>query len=321
MRIGIAGYGNLGRSLEMLAKREEDIELIGIFTRRNTDDIKTLDTDVIPFSDIGDFKEKIDVLCLCHGSSQDIPSVAPTLAESFNTVDTFDNHNEINNHKLRMDEAAKRGGRTAIISLGWDPGFLSLIRLYATAFMPCASVNTFWGRGVSQGHSEAIRKINGVKRAIQYTVPREDALTLASLVSHPLSNTDRHRRVCYVVAEKGKEDLIASEILSMENYFLGYKTEIYFITEGEFEKYHGSSSHRGRIYALGSSGKYREIKHSLYLDLDIGSNPDLTASIMLAGVRATYKAHSEGRTGAYTVFDLPPSYFAPNKTQNVNEYL
>lgn len=321
MRIGIIGYGNLGRSLEMLAEREEEIEIVGVFTRRDPTKVKTSSAKVLPFSALEDYKEQIDVLCLCHGSSHDLPTLAPTLAKQFNTVDTFDNHKQIEKYKLRMNTSAKASSHTSLVSLGWDPGFLSLIRLYASAFLPSSSVNTFWGRGVSQGHSEAIRRIDGVRRAVQYTVPREDAITLASLVSHPFSDTDRHRRVCYVVAEKEKEDLIKSEILSMKNYFAGYQTEVRFVSDEEFEKYHTSPSHRGRIYALGTSGRYREVKHSLYLDLDIGSNPDLTASIMLSGALAVYKLYNEGRFGAYSVFDISPSYFCPIKGKTANQFL
>ena len=321
MRIGIVGYGNLGRSFEMLVEREDEIEIVGVFTRRDPTDVKTSSAKALPFSALEDYKDKIDVLCLCHGSSRDLPTLAPTLAKHFNTVDTFDKHKEIEKYKLRMNTSAKVSSHTSLVSLGWDPGFLSLIRLYASAFLPSSSVNTFWGRGVSQGHSEAIRRIDGVKRAVQYTVPREDAITLASLVSHPFSDTDRHRRVCYVVAEKEKEDLIKSEILSMKNYFAGYQTEVRFISDDEFEKYHTSPSHRGRIYALGTSGRYREVKHSLYFDLDIGSNPDLTASIMLSGALAVYKLYNEGRFGAYSVFDIPPSYFCPIKGKTANQFL
>ena len=321
MRIGIVGYGKLGRALEMLAIKEKNIDLVGVFTRRDVSTVETLACEAIPFSLIEDYKGAIDVLCLCLGSSHDIPILAPLLAESFNTVDSFDNHKAIDVYKKQMDSAAKAGSNTSLISIGWDPGFLSLIRLYSTAFLPNSSVNTFWGRGVSQGHSEAIRKIEGVKKAIQYTVPREDALTLAGLVSHSFSDSDRHRRVCYIVAEKGREDLIKSKILSMKNYFSGYETEIHFISEDEFEKHHTSSTHRGRIYALGSSGRYREIKHSLYLNLDIGSNPDLTASIMLSGARAVYELHSLGHTGAFSVFDIPPVCFSSITCNNVNNYL
>lgn len=321
MRIGIVGYGKLGRSVEMLADNDDGIDVVGVFTRRNLKDVHTLGAKVIPLGALSEYQGGIDVLCLCQGSSHDLPHLAPAVAESFNTVDTYDNHKDAAAHKERMDRSARESLHTSLVSLGWDPGFLSLIRLYSASFIPSAVTNTFWGRGVSQGHSEAIRRISGVKRAVQYTVPREEALTLATLVRHPLSDTDRHRRVCYIVAEKEKEDLIASEILTMQNYFIGYETEIHFISEEEFDKYHSALSHRGRVYALGASGRYKEVKHSLYLELDVGSNPDLTASILLAGARATYRLNGKKHFGAYSVFDVPPSYFLPFKCENANKYL
>lgn len=320
MRVGIAGYGNIGCSLERLIRDTENIELVGVYTRRDPTTVKTLGTAVYSASKL-ESGEDVDVLFLCFGSSFDLPVIAPRLAKMYSTVDTYDNHSMIEKYKSTMDASARIGGNVSLVSLGWDPGFLSLLRLYSYAFLPNASVNTFWGRGVSRGHSEALTRIPGVLRAIQYTVPCEDALTLASLVSHPLSDTERHRRVCYIVAESGKEDKIAETVENMEGYFKGYKTEIHFITEEEFLRYHTSSSHRGRIYSLGSSGRYREIKHSLYLDLDIGSNPDFTASVMLAGARALEKIKKDGRTGAYTPFDIPPSYFVSFKCDNVNKYL
>ena len=321
MRIGIAGYGNLGKALERLAKDSPDVELKGIYTRRNKNEIKTDGTPIYAVDELYYHTDEIDVLALCYGSSQDLPRLTPKLASFFNTVDTFDNHKMIDEYKRRVDHAAASSGKVSIISLGWDPGLLSLMRLYLSSFLPHSSVNTFWGRGVSQGHSEALRRIDGVKDAVQYTVPKEDALTLASLVSHPLSDTDKHRRVCYIVAEKGKEDYITGEILSMDNYFSGYEVELHFISEAEMRKYHTALSHRGRVYALGTSGKYREVKHSAYLDLDIGSNPDFTASIMLSGLRAAYRLSLEKKNGAYTVFDVPPSYFVSDNCENVNSYL
>lgn len=321
MRIGIVGYGRLGRSLELLAGEDGTVEIVGVFTRRNIKDVHTYGAKVLPFGVISEYQDGIDVLCLCQGSSHDLPGIAPTLAESFSTVDAYDNHGDIEAHRLRMDTAARNSAHTSLVSVGWDPGFLSLIRLYSVAFIPGAVTNTFWGRGVSQGHSEAIRAIKGVKRAVQYTVPREDALSLAGLVRHPLSNTDRHRRVCYIVAEKGKEDFITKEILAMPDYFIGYETEIHFIDSDEFDKYHTSLSHRGRVCTLGSSGRYKETKHSLNLDLDVGSNPDLTASIMLASARAVHKLNGRKHYGAYTVFDVPPSYFLPPNRENANNYL
>lgn len=320
MKVGIAGYGNIGRSLEMLISDAEGVELLGVFTRRDKDSVKTLGAPIYSHRALED-RLDIDVLFLCYGSSGDLPMIGPYLAEKYNTVDAYDNHSMLEEYKARMNTSARSGGNASVIALGWDPGFLSLIRLLSSAFIPNAQVNTFWGRGVSQGHSEALKKIEGVRDAIQYTVPSEDALTLASLICHPLSDTERHRRVCYIVADAGKEDFITESIMNMEGYFKGYKTEMHFISEEEFRRYHGGFSHRGRVYSLGSSGKYKEIKHSLYLDLDIGSNPDLTASIMLAGARAISKIKKDGGQGAYTPFDIPPSYFAPIKCKNVNNYL
>ena len=320
MRVAIAGYGNLGRSLEMLAEDADDIELVGIFTRRSAECVRSLYADVYHIAEL-DNRYDVDVLLLTFGSSVDLPRLAPHYAERFSTVDTFDNHSAIGKYRGSMDKSARSCGNVSIISCGWDPGFLSLIRLYASAFLPHSAVNTFWGRGVSQGHSEAIRRIDGVRRAIQYTVPREDALTLASLVRHPLDDTERHRRVCYVVAKEGSEDYITSKILEMDNYFAGYRTEIHFISEEEFISSHNALSHRGRVYALGNSGRYKEVKHSLYLDIEMGSNPDFTASIVLSAARAAYRIKNDGGVGAYSPLDIPPSYFSPFNCENVNNYL
>lgn len=321
MRVGIAGYGNIGRSLERLVCGIDGVELVGVFSRRERRSVETLGATVYRLEELYEARDDIDVLFLSYGSSSDLPRLAPRLAQMYNTVDSFDNHSLIGKYKMMMDASSRKAGKVSVISLGWDPGLLSLIRLYSYAFLPNASVNTFWGRGVSQGHTEALKQIDGVRRAIQYTVPREDALTLAGLVSHPLSNVERHRRVCYIVAEEGKEDAITETIHSMKDYFSDYEIEIHFIDDDELSRYHTSLSHRGRIYALGSSGRYREVKHSLYLDLDIGSNPDLTASIMLAGARAAMKIKEDGGCGAYTPFDIPPSCFTPFKCENVNSYL
>jgi diaminopimelate dehydrogenase len=321
MKVGIAGYGNIGRALELICRDTEDVELTGVYTRRNTESVKALGTKVYSFSSLLEKRQDIDVLFLCYGSSGDLPKIAPSLAALYNTVDSYDNHSLIEGYKFSMDIAARSSGNVSLISVGWDPGFLSLIRLYSYAFLPNASVNTFWGRGVSRGHTEALCKIDGVRHAVQYTLPVEDALTLASLVCHPLTDTERHRRACYIVADEDKVDSITEAVMSMDGYFKGYKTELHFISEDEFFRYHTSTSHRGRVYALGSSGRYRELKHSLYLDLDIGSNPDFTASVMIAGARALMKIKKDGGEGAYTPFDIPPSYFAPFKCENVNKYL
>lgn len=321
MRIGIAGYGKLGQAVEQLALESADIEITGIFTRRGKDKIKASMSDVYDSEELWAFKDRIDIVCLCYGSSRDMPKLAPKIAGHFNTVDVFDNHELLSVYKASMNEAAKSGGHTSLVALGWDPGFMSVIRLYSAAYLPNAVVNTFWGRGVSQGHSEALRGIDGVIDAIQYTVPRDDALRVAMCDPRSLSSVERHRRVCYIYAEKGKEDLITNEILSMENYFYGYEVEIHFVSGDEIDKYHGSLSHRGRVYACGSSGGLGEIKHLINFDLETESNPDLTASIMLSGARVAMRLYSMQQYGAYDIFDMPPSYFIPIKCENANYYL
>ncbi len=305
MRVGIVGYGNLGNAVELLSGAREDVEAVGVFTRR--DDVKTRGTPVFRLNELVTFKDKIDVLAVCHGSSRDIPRYVPELLESFNTVDAYDCHMNIDEYKAVTDRAAKLHGHTAAVSFGWDPGLLSILRLYLDRFVPNSVVNTFWGRGVSQGHSEALRGIDGVIDAVEYTVPRPDAITLASLVSHPLDDIDRHKRVCYIVAEKGKEDFITNEVLSMQNYFYGYETELHFIDESDFKHHKTVHSHRGRIYALGSSGVFKENKHSAYFDIDISSNPELTAHIMLEGAAACHKLFEKGEFGAFSILDIPPA--------------
>lgn len=321
MRIGIAGYGNLGRAVEIIARDHEDVEVTGVFTRRSVSEIKTMGAHVFSYEELFDRRDDIDVLMLCYGSSSDLPKCTPELTHFYNTVDTFDIHKEIDEHKARTDAAAKDSSHVSVISAGWDPGFLSLMRVYFSAFLPSSSVNTFWGRGVSQGHSEALRRIPWVKKAIQYTTPKPEALTLASLVSHPLDDTDRHKRVCYIAAEKGREDDVRQRVLSMENYFSGYDTEIHFIDENDalFDKC--QPSHRGRIYALGQSGVYKENKHSVFFDLELSSNPELTAHIALACARVCLMLSLEKRYGAYTVFDITPNDFCNIMVKKPSSFL
>ena len=321
MRIGIVGYGNLGRAIEAMAEEYEDIEVGGVFTRRDVNSVKTRYANVYPVKDIKRYRKSIDTLIMCHGSSQDLPTSSRDLIRSFNLVDTYDNHARITEHKAHLDSVARACGRTAVISLGWDPGLLSAMRLLLSALLPSASVNTFWGRGISQGHSEAIRRIPGVIKALQYTVPRADALTLASLVCHKLEDADRHKRVCYIAAEKGKEDSVRRQVLSMENYFLGYETEVHFLDESDPLFDTATISHRGRIYALGKSGVYGENKHSAFFDLEIGSNPDLTAHIALVGARVSELLFGEKKYGCYTIFDLPLSILCEALGKNANDYL
>ena len=321
MKIGIVGYGNLGRAIEYMAEDYDDIEIAGVFTRRDADAVRTRYAKVYSIKEIKRHRNSIDTLILCHGSSQDLPIAARDLIRTFNIVDTYDNHSRITEHKADLDSVARACGRTAIVSLGWDPGLLSAIRLLLATLLPSASVNTFWGRGVSQGHSEAIRRIPGVIKALEYTVPRADALTLASLVCHRLEDTDRHKRVCYIAVEKGREDSVRRQVLSMENYFLGYDTEIHFLDEHDPLFDTATISHRGRIYALGKSGVYCENKHSAFFDLDIGSNPELTAHIALVGARVSARLSGEKKYGCYTILDLPLAVLCESCGINANNYL
>ena len=320
LRLGILGYGNIGRSLELAASLAPDVDIVGVFTRREVSSVNARSS-VFSVSELDEYRDYIDVLAVCYGSSRDLPIWTPRLSEKFNTVDTYDNHAHINEHKARVHTAAVRTGHTSVISLGWDPGLLSLVRLYLAAFIPSATINTFWGKGVSQGHSEALLGIKGVRRAVEYTEPRSDALTFASLISHPLEDTERHRRICYVVAEEGREEYIREEILSMENYFLGYETQVHFIDEDEFMRYHRARSHRGRIYANGYSGVYRENRASAIFDLELGSNPDMTAYALLSGARAAHYLNKQGRYGAYSVYDISPSVFLETMGKKESRYL
>lgn len=321
MRVGIIGYGNLGRAVETVARDMENIEIVGVFTRRSPSSVETLGAKIFPYEDVYDKNVDADVMILCQGSSGDIPEHTPKVAKLYNTVDTFDNHGMIEIYKQLVDKVSRENSHVSIVSAGWDPGFLSLMRLYLSALLPNSSVNTFWGRGVSQGHSEALRGIPGVKKAIQYTVPKAEALTLASLVCHPLEDTDRHKRVCYIAVEKGKEDDVKQRVLSFENYFSGYDTEIHFIEENDplFDK--TNMSHRGRIYALGQSGVYKEHKYSAFFDLELSCNPELTAHIALTAARVCQQMHSKKLYGAHTFFDILPSAFYEINGKNANKYL
>ena len=304
-----------------MAAEHEDIEVFGVFTRREAEKVKTRYARVYPISELMRYRKTVDTLILCYGSSSDLPYAASDLIRHFNIVDTYDNHAKIGEHKSALDTVAKACGRTAVISFGWDPGLLSAMRILLSVMLPHSSVNTFWGRGVSQGHSEALRRIPGVIKAIQYTVPRADALTLASLVAHRLEDVDRHKRVCYVAAEKGKEDAIRNSILSMEHYFSGYDTEVHFVDETDRIFDSPTLSHRGRIYALGRSGVYGENRHSAFFDLELGSNPELTAHIALVGAKMGQRLFSKKKYGAYTVLDLPLCDLCDACGENVNNYL
>lgn len=309
-KVGIVGYGNLGRALELAADKNSDISVECIFTKRNPESVRTCGMPIYSFEAVEDFCSKLDCLIIAGGSADDLPIQTPKLAEHFNVVDSYDSHDKIAEHKKRTGAAARKGKNTALISAGWDPGILSVARLYAKSFMPYATVNTFWGKGVSQGHSEAIRTIRGVKYAIQYTVPNKDAELLAGY-GIPFSAKGSHKRVCYVVANEGEEERIKREIVTMPLYFDGYETEVNFISEEEFIKEHKKLYHRGRLISSGMTGKYLENREALNLEIELDSNPQFTAYILLASARAVCRMNREKNFGAYTFFDVPPKYFYP----------
>ncbi len=314
MKIAIYGYGNLGRGVECALRQTPDACLTAIFTRRPPETVRPVfDTPVYHIDDLPAHKEEIDVLILCGGSATDLPTMTPSLARQFNVVDSFDTHAAIPTHFANVDAAAKEGGTVALISAGWDPGMFSVNRLYASAILPEGKDYTFWGRGVSQGHSDAIRRIDGVADARQYTVPIEAALEAVRGGTNPVLTTrQKHLRECYVVAEEGADKArIEQEIKTMPNYFADYDTTVTFITAEELRREHGGIPHGGFVIRTGVTGKEGEHKHTIEYSLKLDSNPEFTASVLVAYARAVYKAHTRGETGCKTVFDIPPADLSP----------
>jgi diaminopimelate dehydrogenase len=305
MRVGILGYGNLGRSLATELEKT-DHELVGIFSRRKVIYEKHK---ILKREDIFNYKNQMDAILIATGSLTDVEADVMELLPHFNTVDSFDMHREISRHRERVENISKDSKRLSVVSSGWDPGLMSLARLYFSAFMPYAAVNSFWGEGVSQGHSEAIRRISGVRYAAQYTIPKPNARERA-IAGERLSSAEAHKRVCYVVAVPGAEQRIEREIREMRGYFLGYETEIYFITESEFFERHTSLCHRGEVVA---SGDFLGCRQTAALALNLESNPLFTANILLATARAVCRLNREGATGALTLFDIPPKCFLLNE--------
>ncbi len=312
IRIGILGYGNLGRGVECAVRQNPDMELKAVFTRRNPADVTILTetAKVCPVSEAENWKDELDVLILCGGSATDLPVQTPRYAEFFNVVDSFDTHARIPEHFANVDAAAKKGGRTAIISVGWDPGMFSLNRMYANAILPEGKDYTFWGRGVSQGHSDAVRRIAGVKDARQYTIPVESALAAVRAGENPeLSTRQKHTRECFVVAEEGADKArIEEEIKTMPNYFADYDTVVHFISEEELKRDHSGIPHGGLVLRSGSTGWERENRHLIEYSLKLDSNPEFTASVIIAYARAAYRLSQEGAAGCKTVFDIAPAY-------------
>lgn len=312
IRIGIFGYGNLGRGVEAAIRQNEDTTLAAVFTRRAPETLK-IGTEGVPVlcaEDAESMKDKIDVMILCGGSATDLPVQTPALARCFNVIDSFDTHARIPEHFAAVDAAAKEAGKVGIISVGWDPGMFSLNRLYAGAILPCGEDYTFWGKGVSQGHSDAIRRIDGVKNAKQYTIPVESALEAVRRGDAPsLTTRDKHTRECFVVAEEGADlGRIEREIKEMPNYFADYDTTVHFITEEELLRDHSGIPHGGFVIRSGKTGLKGENNHVIEYSLKLDSNPEFTASVLVAYARAAFRMNSEGQTGCKTVFDVPPAY-------------
>ena len=314
IKLGILGYGNLGRGVENAMKFNKDMELCAIFTRRNPETVKVnSNTPVVSVNDIEQWKDKLDVLIICGGSATDLPVQTPKYAEMFNVIDSFDTHAKIPEHFANVDKAAKKSGKVAIISLGWDPGMFSLNRLFGNVLLPNGKDYTFWGKGISQGHSDAIRRIKGVKNAKQYTIPVEEALKSVRNGENPeLTTRQKHTRECFVVLEEGADPKqIEHEIVTMPNYFSDYDTTVHFITEEELVKNHSGIPHGGFVIRTGetSVGTKHVIEYSLKLD----SNPEFTSSVLVAYARACYRLNKEGQSGCKTIFDIAPAYLT-NKT-------
>ncbi len=314
IRIGIYGYGNLGKGIENAVRQNPDMELAAVFTRRDPETLKiaTAGVPVVKADKVSEYKDKIDVMILCGGSATDLPVQTPQLAQMFNVVDSFDTHAKIPEHYANVDAAAKKGSNTAMISVGWDPGMFSLNRLYAEAILPDGKDYTFWGKGISQGHSDAVRRIDGVKNAKQYTIPVESALEAVRSGACPeLTTRQKHVRECFVVAQEGADKAkIEKEIKEMPNYFADYDTTVHFISEAELERDHSGIPHGGFVIRTGKTGAESENNYVIEYSLKLDSNPEFTASVIIAFARAVYRLNKENQFGCKTVFDIPPAYLS-----------
>ena len=323
IRIGILGYGNLGRGVECAIKQNPDMELAAVFTRRDPGDVKIL-TENVPvcrIADAADWKEKIDVMILCGGSATDLPVQTPEFARMFNVIDSFDTHARIPEHYANVDAAAKEGKKVGIISAGSDPGTLSLNRLYANAILPEGKDYTFWGKGVSQGHSDAVRRVEGVKDAKQYTIPVEAALEAVRNGENPeLTTREKHTRECFVVLEEGADAAkVEEEIKTMPNYFSDYDTTVHFISEEELKRDHSGIPHGGFVLRSGKTGWDGENSHLIEYSLKLDSNPEFTSSVLVAYARAAYRLSQEGVSGCRTVFDIAPAYLSAKSGEELRK--
>lgn len=324
IRIGIVGYGNLGRGVECAVSKSSDMSVVGVFTRRAPASLKTQGaTAVYDMQALQGMKDQIDVLILCGGSANDLPKQTAALAADFNVVDSFDTHANIPEHFHMVDDASKAGKNISIISVGWDPGLFSLNRLYGQAILPQGNDYTFWGKGVSQGHSDAIRRIDGVKDARQYTIPIDQAVEQVRCGENPtLSAREKHFRECFVVAEEGADvALIEETIKTMPNYFADYNTTVHFISEDELMKNHKGIPHGGVVLRSGTTGFDNEHKHVIEYRLQLDSNPEFTSSVLVAYARAAYRLHQEGAYGCKTVFDVAPGYLHVESAEELRKTL
>ncbi|QQE75082.1 diaminopimelate dehydrogenase [Brevibacillus composti] len=323
IRVGIVGYGNLGKGTVAAIGQCPDMELVAIFTRREPESIAVQNPSVkvLHISEAEAYTGEIDVMILCGGSATDLPEQGPAFARLFNTVDSYDTHAKIPEYFQVVDNAAKEGGKTSIISVGWDPGLFSINRLMAEAILPNGENYTFWGKGLSQGHSDAVRRVKGVKGGVQYTVPMEEAIKRVRSGENPqLTTAEKHQRICYVVAEEGYDrSKIEQDIVTMPNYFADYDTVVHFITEEELKANHSKLPHGGFVIRGGKTGEahHQVIEFSLKLD----SNPEFTASVLVAYARAAYRLHLEGQTGAKTVFEVAPVYLSPKSAEELRKEL
>ena len=325
IRIGIFGYGNLGKGVECAVKKNKDMELKAVFTRRDPETVKIMTEGVSVYKEekLPEMKDEIDVLILCGGSATDLPEQTPKYASLFNVVDSFDTHANIPKHFDNVDKNARVAGKTCVISCGWDPGMFSLNRLYANCILPDGVDYTFWGKGVSQGHSDAVRRIEGVKDCRQYTCPVEAALDAVRSGSNPsLTTRDKHTRVCYVVAKEGADlSRIENEIKTMPNYFADYDTTVHFITEEEMARDHSGLPHGGNVIRTGKTGMNDEHTHIIEYKLTLDSNPEFTGSVIAAYARAVYRLNKEGDTGCKTVFDIAPKYLSDKDERELIAHL
>lgn len=313
IKIGIVGYGNLGRGVELAIRQNPDMELVGVFTRRAPESVKTVAAPAYPYSAIKDFVGKVDVMVLCGGSATDLAVQTPEIAQMFHTIDSYDTHAKIPAYYDTVNEVATASQHTSIISVGWDPGMFSISRLYNNCILPQGKDYTFWGRGVSQGHSDAIKRVNGVKAAKQYTIPVDEAVDKVRKGENPeLSTREKHQRVCYVVAEEGQDlSKIEHEIKTMPHYFADYDTTVHFISDEEMEREHNTMPHGGFVIRSGVTGEHTEHKQIVEYALKLDSNPEFTASVLVAYARAAYRLAAEGVYGAKTVFDIAPALLSP----------